>query len=136
MAVATNWKTQDGLRVYDASDATSTRDIMIAGPDGHAGESVDVNALPPGWRMLSDEEWSVISVQFEITSIPGPSGTGYTDVILVEGFCDGKSKIYGIFADAEDARSGFADDLALGTVGRESLTAEQIALAERNSDRL
>ncbi len=54
------------------------------------------------------------------------------NVILTEGaYVDGR-KLYGMFSTERDAMSDDADRLALGTVGPDNLTAEQIALAERN----
>lgn len=64
------------------------------------------------------------------TKIDGFEG----DVILTEGAhvaCVGK--IYGVFASPEDAASDEADSLALGTIGADRLTAEQIEIAEANS---
>ncbi len=57
------------------------------------------------------------------------------DVILTAGMIDGATneRIYGMFADAKDARSDRADELALGTISASRLTTEQIELAERNS---
>lgn len=46
---------------------------------------------------------------------------------------DGRwQQIFGMFDTEADAMAEDADDLAIGTVGRDSLTSEQIALAERN----
>ena len=57
------------------------------------------------------------------------------DVILTAGMIDGASgcQIFGLFANEVDARSGDPDSIAIGTVGRESLTDEQAADAEHNS---
>lgn len=59
-------------------------------------------------------------------------------VIVTEGMIDGSTgeRIYGVFADEVDARSIDADSLALGTVGADKLTAEQLADAAENSELL
>lgn len=65
-----------------------------------------------------------------IDGFPGP-------VILTEGMTTANGqRIYGVFADEEDARSEGADELALGTIGPDQLTDEQRALAARNTERL
>lgn len=58
------------------------------------------------------------------------------DVILIEGGCTTSGVIYGMFEEAEDAMSGYADCAAIGSVGASALTAEQIELAKRNAARL
>jgi len=57
------------------------------------------------------------------------------DVILTAGAIDGHSgrQIIGVFRDADDARSMDADSLALATVAADTLTTEQLAVAEQNS---
>lgn len=73
-------------------------------------------------------------MKLELTTIDFP---GMDDVIVTEGMTDATGhKIYGVFADEADAASIDADSLALGTVGADALTAEQIEMAERNRDAL
>ena len=61
----------------------------------------------------------------------------YGSVILTAGgIVSGCGRIFGVFADEDDARSSDADNLALAIVGREHLTDEQAAIAERNTDSL
>lgn len=61
----------------------------------------------------------------------------YQNVILTAGMHDARGEqIFGMFLSEEDARSIDADDLAIGTCGKEDLTAKQIELAERNTEAL
>lgn len=58
-------------------------------------------------------------------------------VIVTEGgIVSGSGRIYGVFADEQDARSSDADRLALGTIGPDSLTAEQREIAAANTEAL
>lgn len=65
-------------------------------------------------------------------------GTAYKDVILTAGMVNGatKRRIFGVFANEEDARSERADELATATLDAKVLTQEQIEIAERNSEAL
>lgn len=60
------------------------------------------------------------------------------NVILTAGMVNATSgeRIYGVFLGEGDARSPQADELCIATVGADDLTDEQIAMAERNTDRL
>lgn len=59
-------------------------------------------------------------------------------VILTAGMTNGATgrQIFGVFADADDARSIDADSLAIATVSSADLTPEQIEIAEANSESL
>lgn len=57
-------------------------------------------------------------------------------VFVTEGGMIENGRIYGVFATPRDARSENADRLAIATIGRDQLTAEQAAQAKTNSERL
>lgn len=57
----------------------------------------------------------------------------FTDVIVTEGEIIDGTKIAGVFASEDDARSGNADALALGTVAWETLTVDEQSIAVANS---
>lgn len=59
----------------------------------------------------------------------------FKNVVVTAGMVGANGQVFGLWEDEYDASKG-EDDMALGTVGRESLTADQIAMAERNSRRL
>lgn len=62
----------------------------------------------------------------------------YSDVIVTAGMIDGSTgkQIFGVFSSEDDARSIDADKLAIAVVTTDSLTDEQVDLAERNSEAL
>ena len=71
------------------------------------------------------------------TTLNLATGGVYRDVILTAGGLRSTGEqIFGIFFSEDDARSMDADLLAHGTIGADQLTAEQIELAEANSDEL
>lgn len=71
------------------------------------------------------------------TSLERTNVQGVGDCILTAGgtiqTANGWAKCFGCFANEKDARSPDADGLAIATVGRDAITDEQAALAERNS---
>jgi len=71
----------------------------------------------------------MIERHLERVEMKGFHGT----VILTDGAIVDGTKLYGVFATTEDACSDDADELAIGTVGRDQVTAEQVEMAERNS---
>ena len=72
-----------------------------------------------------------MSTKLEITDWNG------RQVILTAGAeVDNCGQVCGVFADEGDARSMDADSLAVAIVGWASLSPDQQAAAERNSERL
>lgn len=71
---------------------------------------------------------------FERTSV----GETYPDVILIAGMINAHNgrQIFGVFFDENDARSEDADIRAIATLDANILTPEQVAIAERNADRI
>lgn len=68
---------------------------------------------------------------FEWTDVAGQH------VILTAGLVDTRAgQVFGMFATEADVTADDPDALAVGTVGRGSLSPAQIAMAERNSERL
>lgn len=57
MAKATNYTTTDGLRIYDL-DPQAGELWAVAGPDGVDPQAIDADALPEGFRWVSDDEWA------------------------------------------------------------------------------
>ena len=53
---ATALTTADGLAIYDLSQQAGEL-VAVAGPAGYAG-TIDPDALPAGFRWISEEEWS------------------------------------------------------------------------------
>ena len=55
-AVKTNYKTCDGLTIYDL-DPQSSELWAVAGPDGVDPRTIDPDNLPEGFRWVESEEW-------------------------------------------------------------------------------
>ena len=53
---ATELTTADGLTIYDLSPRAGEL-VAVAGPAGYTG-TIDPDALPAGFRWISEEEWS------------------------------------------------------------------------------
>ena len=58
------------------------------------------------------------------------------NVILTAGMTGSTGRVFGVFLNAADARAENADEMIFASVGADALTADQVAMAERNSARL
>lgn len=56
MTARTDMITDDGLRVYDLCVLCHVL-WAVAGPDGHDPDTIDIDALPPGFRRVQVDEW-------------------------------------------------------------------------------
>lgn len=61
---------------------------------------------------------------------------GQTVIPTVGCVVDGRGPMCGLFSSAEHARASNADELAVAVVLLDSLSPEQAAIAQRNSDRM
>ena len=120
---------QGPRETVEISDSADTRQAARAWADGQTGHPWDrINVEIDGGPVFDVE-----TKNMERTNL-----RPHKDVILTAGgtcqTTDGTwQQIYGIFDSEEDARSGDADDLAIGTVVAKDLTEDQRAMAERNT---
>ena len=61
-AIKTEYKTNDGLAVYDL-DPQSSDLWVVAGPDGFNPKAIDSDNLPDGFRWVTADEWELIQNQ-------------------------------------------------------------------------
>lgn len=87
------------------------------------------------FESMDDYNRWLANTDFELTDIVLPGGQGI-GVLLTEGMSTPSGCIYGVFDNANDAKATNADELAIATVGSAMLSAEQIAIARRNTERL
>lgn len=64
-ATTTEYRTRDGLAVYDL-DPQASELWAVAGPDGLDPAAIDADNLPAGCRWVSDDEWD--QIQYRATA--------------------------------------------------------------------
>lgn len=119
------WMDEDGV-IWADRDNPHNPDVPRARDAEHA-----MQIAAQAWQ---GREWDFRPATLETATVDFVTGP----VILTEGMIQARTgeRIYGVFASEDDARSMDADERALASVAAHRLTAEQIEMARRNSERL